>query len=297
MATLYTQSSKNIRNTWLLFTSFFIILIAFGYAFSVVLNRTDILFFAVIFAIFSSLGTYWFSDKLVLSMTNAKEVTRENAREIYNIVENLVITAGLPMPKIYVIDDQAMNAFATGRDQKHSVICFTRGLLERLNKDEIQGVAAHELSHIGNRDMLIGTMAVIMAGVVAMASRFLFQSSFLGGNNRDEKVNPLTLVLAIIFIVLTPLFATLLRLAISRKREFLADSSAALLTRYPEGLASALEKISGDSLILRDASLSVAHLFISNPFKAERVSKLFSTHPPIKERIARLREANQLVTS
>lgn len=291
MPTLYTQSSKNIRNTWFLFTFFFVFIIAFGYAFSVILGKTEILFIAVIFSIFSSIGTYWFSDKLVLSMTNAKEVTRENAREIYNIVENLIITAGLPMPKIYVIDDQAMNAFATGRNPENSVICFTRGLLERLNKEEIRGVTAHELSHIGNRDMLIGTMAVVMAGVVAMATQFFFNSGFLGGD-REEKKNPLILILSIIFIILAPIFATILRLAISRKREFLADSSATLLTRYPEGLASALEKISGDSLVLQNSSPAVAHLFISNPFRENGITKLFSTHPPIEERIARLRETD-----
>lgn len=249
---------------------------------------------AVIVAVFSSVGTYWFSDKMVLSMTGAKEVTRENAREIYNIVENLTIAAGLPTPKIYVINDQAMNAFATGRDPKHSVIAFTRGLLEKLDKEEIRGVAAHELSHIGNRDMLIGTMAVILAGIVAIASRFMFNSMFFGGGSRDDKKdNPVILILSLLLILLAPLFATLLRLAVSRKREFLADSSAALLTRYPEGLASALEKISGDSLVLEKNNRSVAHLFISNPLKGQKVSKLFSTHPPVEERIGKLREADR----
>lgn len=293
MATLYTQSTKNIRNTWILLTSFFVLIIAVGYAFSIVLERPDIIIIAVVFAVFSSVGTYWFSDKMVLSMTGAKEVTRENAREIYNIVENLTITAGLPTPKIYVIDDQAMNAFATGRNPKHSVIAFTRGLLEKLDKEEIRGVAAHELSHIGNRDMLIGTMVVILAGVVAIASRFMFNSMlFGGGDSREKKDNPAILILSFLLIILAPLFATLLRLAVSRKREFLADSSAALLTRYPEGLASALEKISGDSLVLEKNNQSVAHLFISNPLKGQRVSKLFSTHPPARERIAKLREAD-----
>lgn len=293
MATLYTQSTKNIRNTWILLTSFFILIIALGYVFSFVLERTDILFISVIMAVVSSVGTYWFSDKMVLSMTGAKEVTRENAREIYNIVENLTIAAGLPTPKIYVINDQAMNAFATGRDAKHSVIVFTRGLLEKLNKEEVRGVAAHELSHIGNRDMLIGTMAVVLAGVASIASRFMLNSMFSGGNSRDKKENPVILILSLLLVLLAPLFATLLRLAVSRKREFLADSSAALLTRYPEGLASALEKISSEDLVLKKNSRSVAHLFISNPFKGEKVSKLFSTHPPVEERIAKLREADR----
>lgn len=294
MATLYTQSTKNIRNTWILLTSFFILIIAVGYAFSIVLERPDVIIIAVVVAVFSSVGTYWFSDKMVLSMTGAKEVTRENAREIYNIVENLTIAAGLPTPKIYVINDQAMNAFATGRDPKHSVIAFTRGLLERLDKEEIRGVAAHELSHIGNRDMLIGTMAVILAGIVAIASRFMFNSMLFGGGSRDEKKdNPVILILSLLLILLAPLFATLLRLAVSRKREFLADSSAALLTRYPEGLASALEKISSDSLVLEKNNRSVAHLFISNPLKGQKVSKLFSTHPPVEERIGKLREADR----
>ncbi len=293
MATLYTQSTKNIRNTWILLTSFFALIIALGYVFSIVLERPDIIIIAVVVAVFSSVGTYWFSDKMVLSMTGAKEVTRENAQEIYNIVDNLTIAAGLPTPKIYVIDDQAMNAFATGRDPKHSVIAFTRGLLERLDKEEIRGVAAHELSHIGNRDMLIGTMAVVLAGVVAIASRFMFNSMLFGGGSREKKDNPAILILSLLLILVAPLFATLLRLAVSRKREFLADSSAALLTRYPEGLASALEKISGDNLVLEKNNRSVAHLFISNPLKGKKVSKLFSTHPPVEERIAKLREADK----
>ncbi|PID55439.1 zinc metalloprotease HtpX [candidate division KSB3 bacterium] len=284
-ATLYTHQSQNITKTWLLITAFLVLFIAIGYVLSVVFHNSSILIFASLFAIGTSVWSYWFSDKMVLAMTGAKKVSRENLRELYEIVDNLAITAGLPTPKIYVIDDMALNAFATGRDPKHGVIVFTRGLLERLNKEEIRGVAAHELSHIGNRDILIGTVAVIFTSIIAMTSRMLF---FSGGDSRDRG-NGIMMIVGLVLIVLAPLVATILRLAISRKREFLADASGALLTRYPEGLASALEKISADAQPLRSASETTAHLFIANPFKGKSFSKWFMTHPPVEERIARLR--------
>ena len=285
-ATLYTHQSENITKTWLLITAFLGLLIAIGYILSIVFNNGAILVFASIFAVGTSVWSYWFSDKMVLNMTGAKEISRENLKELYEIVDNLAITAGLPTPKIYVIDDMALNAFATGRNPEHGVIVFTRGILEKLNKEEIRGVAAHEMSHIGNRDVLIGTVAVIFTSIIAMASRFMF---FSGGDSRDRG-GALFLILGLVMLILAPLIATVLRLAISRKREFLADASGAMLTRYPEGLASALEKISADARPVQTASDTTAHLFITNPLKGTKnISKLFMTHPPVEERIARLR--------
>lgn len=286
--TLYTHQSENITKTWLLITAFLGLMIGIGYILSVVFDNAAILFFSSIFAVGTSVWSYWFSDKMVLKMTGAKEVSRENLKELYEIVDNLAITAGLPTPKIYVIDDMALNAFATGRNPEHGVVVFTRGILERLDKEEIRGVAAHELAHIGNRDILIGTVAVIFTSIISMISHFMF---FGGGDSRDR--GGIGILIGILLMVLAPLLATVLRLAISRKREFLADASGAMLTRYPEGLASALEKISSDARPVATATDTTAHLFIANPFKGKKLSKFFMTHPPVEERIARLRAADQ----
>lgn len=292
MASLYQQKSQNIVKTWLLMASFGGLLIGIGYILSFVFNNAALFYMSVVFAVGTSIWSYWFSDKAVLSMTGAKEVSRSNLPEVYNIVDNLAITAGLPRPRIFVIDDPALNAFATGRNPEHGVVVFTRGILERLTMEEIRGVAAHELSHIGNRDILIGTVAVIFTSIISMISQMMF---FGGGNNDEEGGgNALTMLIGIGLMVLAPLVATILQLAISRKREFLADASGAMLTRYPEGLASALEKISADPRPVAQSSDTTAHLFISDPRKIVRgISKLFMTHPPVEERIARLRAADQ----
>ncbi len=284
MATLYTQKSNNIIKTWLLMTTFFGFIIVVGFLASVIFNNSLILIGASVFAIGTSIWSYWFSDKAVLKMTNAKEISRENFKELYEIVDNLAITAGLPTPKIYVIDDMALNAFATGRNPEHGVIVFTRGLLDKLTKEEIRGVAAHEMSHIGNRDILIGTIAVIFTSIIAMASRLTFFSG-----DSDNGGGVVGLIFSLLLLFVAPLVATMLRLAVSRKREFLADASGALLTRYPEGLASALEKISADTRPVATASNTTAHLFIANPLKNKNMMKFFMTHPPVEERIARLR--------
>lgn len=288
MATLYTHQSKNITKTWLLMTAFFGLIIAIGFVMSVIFDNGGILIFAALFAIGTSMWSYWFSDKMVLKMTNAKEISRENLKDVYEIVDNLAITAGLPTPRIYVIDDRALNAFATGRNPEHGVIVFTRGLLERLNEEEIRGVAAHEMSHIGNRDILIGTVAVIFTSMIAIASRFMFFS----GGSRDRG-GLIMMIVGLALLIIAPLIATMLKLAISRKREFLADASAVMLTRYPEGLASALEKISTDARPVTTASNTTAHLFITNPLKQKKITKMFMTHPPVEERIARLREMDE----
>lgn len=295
MATLYTEKDGNIRRTWALMAGFLVFVIAIGYAVSWYMDSPVILYVSVVFAIIMNVGSYWFSDKLVLKMTGANPVSREQAPELYNIIENLAITAGLPMPKVYIMNDPVPNAFATGRDPEHSVVAVTSGILQILDKTELEGVLAHELSHIGNRDMLVMTVAVVLAGFVAILADILSRAMFLGGDG--EKKNPIFLILGIVGIILAPIAAQLIQLAISRKREYLADASGALLTRYPEGLASALEKISSHSAPMKRASTATAHLFISNPFGDEKkrslgqkISGLFATHPPAAERIRRLRE-------
>ena len=289
MPTLYTQSDKNTRSTYILMSIFLVFVIAIGWIFSEAMGSSFILWFAVIFSILMSVGSYWYSDKLVLKMSKAKLVEFEDKKELYRLVENLCITAGLPLPKIYIINDTAPNAFATGRDPEHAVVAVTSGLLQKLNRSELEGVIAHELSHIGNRDILLATVVVVLVGTVALLADFFRHSLWFGGGNRDNREGGWIVIVAILLSILAPFFALLIQLAISRKREFLADADAALLTRYPEGLASALQKISGDPEKLEVANRATAHLYIANPFKGKKVSKMFMTHPPIEERIRMLR--------
>lgn len=290
MASLYTQQGKNIRRTWLLMTVFLVLVVAIGYAAGWYLNQPGLIYIAVAFSLLMNVSAYWFSDRVALASTGSKEVDPNEYRELHRIVENLAITAGLPKPRVYVMQEDAPNAFAAGRDPKHAVISVTTGLLQRLDRAELEGVIAHELSHIGNRDILVMTVAVVLAGFIAMlADVFLRMTMFGGGGNRDSKGNALFAVLAIVGIILAPIAAQLIQLAISRRREFLADTSGALLTRYPDGLASALEKISSYGAPMQKASHATAHLFISNPFGAHEAgkfaAKLFATHPPVEERI------------
>ena len=293
--TLYDQHDKNIRLTWVYITLFLVFVIGVGYVFAGAMQSSGILYFAVAFSVCTSIASYWFSDRIVLSMSGAKELTFESHKEVYRLVENLAITAGLPIPKIYFIEDTALNAFATGRNPEHGVICLTTGIMDRLDKTELEGVIAHELSHIGNRDTLISTVVVILVGFVALLADWFRHWAWFGGNRDSENRGQLQVILmvaAIILSILAPLAALLIQLAISRKREFLADASGALLTRYPDGLASALQKISGDTEPLEAANRATAHLYIANPFKGKDVAKLFMTHPPIEERIAALRGMN-----
>ncbi len=295
--TIYNQADKNTRLTYLYISLFLIFIILVGYVFSGAMHNSAILYFAVIFSVAMSFISYWWSDKIVLAMSHAKPVTHENAREIYHLVENLCITAGLPVPKIYIIEDSSPNAFATGRDPKHGVICLTTGIINKLEKSELEGVIAHELSHIGNRDILLSTVIVVMVGFVTLLADWFRNWTFWGGRRRSDdneggQLQLILMIIAIILSILAPIAAVLMQLAISRKREFLADADGALLTRYPEGLASALEKISADPKPLAEANRATAHLFIANPFRGKEVSKLFMTHPPIEERVKALRGMN-----
>lgn len=298
MATLYTQAEANTRKTILLITGFCVLLIGFGWLFSYLLDSYVILVIAVILAIGQSFSSYWYSDKIVLSTVKAKPIKKEDNPELYRLVENLCITAGLPMPKIYILNEAQPNAFATGRDKDHAVVVVTQGLLDKLERAELEGVIAHELSHIGNKDILLGTVVVILVGIIAILSDSFLRISFWGGGRRDsrDEGGALMMVLGIFAAILAPLAAVLIQLAISRKREFLADATGALLTRYPEGLARALKKISSDQTPLKVANNSTAHLFIASPFRGKQsknwFTKLFSTHPPIEERVKALMEIN-----
>lgn len=271
------------------------LVIAICYGISWYLMDPTILYIGAIFALLTSVGSYWYSDKVVLRMTNARPVSREEVPELYNIVENLSITAGLPMPRVFIVEDPSPNAFATGRDPEHAVVATTTGLLQILDRTELEGVMAHELAHVGNRDMLVMTVAVVLAGFIAIVADFFSRTMFYGGNNNRDR-HPAFLIVGIIGIILAPIAAKMIQMTISRKREYLADATGALLTRYPEGLASALEKISSHSIPMRKASHATAHLFISDPFQTEergiikKISGLFHTHPPVADRIQKLRD-------
>lgn len=276
---------------------FVLVIVGIGWSFSYIYGDQSILYFAVFFSIGMNVLSYWYSDKIVLGMSGARPVSREEHRELWNITENLSITAGLPMPKLYIINDASPNAFATGRDKEHAAMAVTSGLLAILDRTELEGVIAHELSHIGNRDILLQTIVVVLVGFVTLLSDFFLRMTFFGsrrGNDdRDNRAQMIMVLLGIALAILSPIIATVIQLAISRKREFLADASGALLTRYPEGLASALEKISKSPHELHRANHATAHLYIANPFKGRHtagfMAKLFMTHPPVAERIAVLR--------
>ncbi len=298
--TIYTNKSSNIRKTWLLFSLFLIIVIGIGWAFSRIYGNPSILYFAVIFSVLMNVIAYWYSDKIVLKMAKAIPVEKKDNPELYNIVENLTITAGLPMPKIYLIREAQPNAFATGRDPKHAVVAITEGLLEKLDRSELEGVLAHELSHIGNRDMLLSTVIVVLVGFISILSDMFLRSTMFGGfRSRDNRegggqAQMILMLIGVVLAILAPIAAMLIQLAISRKREFLADASGVLLTRYPEGLVLALEKISKDPTPMRAANNTTAHLWLDDPFRGKKktswLRKLFMTHPPIEERIKALRQ-------
>ena len=300
MTTLYSNQESNVRKTWFMMTGFLLLVILIGFVLSFLYSSPTFLYVAIGISLLMNVGAYWFSDSLVLSMANARPVeSKDEFPDLWNTLENLCITAGLPMPKLYVINDPAPNAFATGRNKDNAVVAVTTGLLPLLSKSELEGVLAHELAHIGNRDMLLQTVVVVFAGVISIVADIALRASFFGGDS-GEKKNPIFFILGIVAIILAPIAATIIRLAISREREFLAYATSALITRYPEGLASALEKISNFHQPMKVQQAAIAHLFISDPSgvndekelrEGEKISwlaKMFMTHPPVQERIEKL---------
>lgn len=291
MATLYTQQSKNIQKTWLLVGVFLAIVMGIGYFLSMYYNNPSILVIAFIFSLVMNIASFWFSDKIALASARAVPADEKEYMELHRIVENLAITAGLPKPRLYIIPDMAPNAFATGRDKEHAAVAVTVGLLQILDRSELEGVIAHELSHIGNRDILLQSVVVVLVGFLSLLSHMFTRSLiFRGGGDDDRKGGGILAIVGIALLILSPIIAQLIQLAISRKREFLADASGALLTRYPEGLASALQKISNAGMVMKTANDATAHLYISNPFgpALNGLHKLFMTHPPVEERVAAL---------
>jgi len=303
---MYEQIASNRAKTVFIIIGFIAFITAVGFAVGYYVDYRyginssySILFmvFALILAIIMSFSSYYYSDKIVLGLTRARPISREENPQIYYMVEGLSIAAGLPMPRIYMIEDEGMNAFTTGRNPQNSVIVFTRGLLDNLDDEELKGVISHELSHVKNYDILLGTIVVILVGMITIISNIILRSFIFGGRGRRSDrssgggiLTLIFLIVGIALLILSPIIATLIRLAISRNREFLADSTGALVSRYPAGLANALKKISKHSEV-RTASSATAHLFIANPFGSKSkvmFSNLFNTHPPTEERIRRL---------
>ena len=285
---MYSSISQNKRNTVIIFSLFIAIISGIGLYFSYVYDDLIIFIFTLIFAIFYVLFQYKISTAITLKMNGAEPISKKDAPEFYSIVESLSITAGLPMSKLYIINDSSMNAFAAGTNPENSVICATTGLLENMDKVEIEGVMAHEISHIKNYDIRVSMAAVALTAVIGFLSDIVLRFIFLNDNDEDSK-NPIALVLGLFFVLISPLLATITRLAISRQREFLADATAVSLTRYPDGLISALEKLKNNKPLERQNS-TTASLFISNPMKQGFFQRLFSTHPPLDDRIKRLKE-------
>ncbi len=298
MATLYTLESKNVHRTWALMAFFFAIVIAIGFAFDRVYDVPGVLYFAIIFSIAMNFFAYWYSDKIVIALAGAKPATREEYFNFYTVTENLCIAAGLPMPKLYVMEDPVPNAFATGRNKEHAVVAATTGLLAMMDRAELEGVVAHELSHIGNRDILLSTIAVVLVGFISLLSNLFLRMSAFGGRRDDREggggLQGIIVMAGFVLAILAPFAATLTQLAISRRREYLADACGALLTRYPEGLAKALEKIEAHEAPMRTTNNAIAHIYLNDPYGSKRKRSWLNflmTHPPIEERIALLRKA------
>ncbi len=294
---IHSQIQGNIAKTYVIMSVFVVFVVLVSYILGVSLGYgTSWMWIAVLFSVISSFASYYWGDTMVLAMSGAKPANRKQHFDFFTVAENLAIAAGLPKPKLYVIDDTAMNAFATGRDPSHAVICATTGILSKLERRELEGVIAHELSHVKNFDTRLMAVVAVLVGTVAFLADMFMRSLWWGGHrDRDEDrgTGQIMLVVGIALAIVTPIIATLIQLSISRKREFLADASGADLTRYPEGLARALEKLSNDKEVLEAATNATAHLYITNPFNGKQFaawfSGLFNTHPPIAERVKVLR--------
>ena len=276
---------------------FLAVALGVGWFVSYYYESPAIFYLAIILALGMNFFSYWHADSVALRLSRAVPLERADQPELFRLVENLAITAGLPMPRLYLVNDPAPNAFATGRDKEHAAVAVTTGLLGMMDKNELQGVLAHELSHIGNRDILLSTVVVVLVGFIAILANVFTRSLWWGGgrnrnNNREGEAGTLIMIVGLVLVVLSPIIATLIQLAISRRRESLADADGALLTRYPEGLASALEKIEHYEKPMQTANNATAHLWIANPFGpagARGLARLFLTHPPTAERVAALR--------
>ncbi len=291
---MYSQITANKRKTWFLIVIFTIVIVGLGWVFGEYTDTGNIgLIAAVVLATGMNLIGYFHGDKVALATAGAKPIQKVDNPRLYRMVENLAITAGLQTPKVYLINDPAGNAFATGRDPQHASIAVTTGLMNMLDDQELQGVLSHELSHIKNYDIRVMTIVIVLVGVILLLSDMLMRSMFWGGRDSNNKGAGILLLIGLVLAILSPLFAELIKLAVSRSREYLADADGALLTRYPEGLARALEKIAGQDQPLKRANHATAHLFLANPFDPHVTKKfehLFSTHPPIEERIKKLRQ-------
>ena len=290
---MYSQIDSNKRKTWILIFIFLLFITGVGYAFGVYMGEPIVgLMFAGIIGLIMTLFSLFKGDKVALATAGAKPITKRDNAYVYNMVENLAITAGLPMPKVYIIDDPAINAFATGRDPKHASVAVTTGAIDALENEELEGVMAHEMSHIQNYDIRIMTIVIVLVGLIALISDVMIRMQIYGGRRRNRNGGGWLIIVGLVLAILSPIIANIIKLAISRKREYLADASGALLTRYPEGLARALEKIAKQNQPMRRANNATAHLFLSSPFGSVRkgLSKLFATHPPIEDRIKILRK-------
>jgi heat shock protein HtpX len=294
MPTIYTHIASNKRRSWILLIITFIVLIGIGYAIDQLEGGGAYfwIIIAFIYALISAMVGYYSGDKIALWTSGAVPITKEQNPYVIRMVENLAITSGLPMPKVFIIPDEDINAFATGRDPQHASLAVTQGAIQKLENEELEGVIAHELSHIGNYDIRYMTLIIVLVGTIMMLSDIFWRTRFIGGrrsSNDSGNAGGILMLIGLILLILSPLIAQLIRLAVSRKREYLADASGALLTRYPEGLARALEKIRDQGARIERATKSTAHLYIANPMGGG-LSKLFSTHPPIDKRIAILRQ-------
>jgi heat shock protein HtpX len=285
---MYSSIVKNKRNTVVIFTAFIAIISAIGFFFSYVSGDSSIFLWSLIGSLLYAGVEYFFASKIVLSMAGAQEISRSQAPEFYAAVDSLSVTAGIPMPKVYIVDDPSLNAFAAGNSPQNAVVCATTGLLNTMDKAELEGVVAHEISHIKNYDIRVSMAAIALTAAIGflvdVAWRVIFRSK-----DNDNK-NPIVVLIGVVLVALSPILAAIIRMAISREREYLADASAVMLTRYPEGLISALEKLKSNSIPLQRESKTIAHLYISNPLKSGIINNLFATHPPLEKRIARLRE-------
>lgn len=290
---MYSEISSNKRKTWFLIAIFTVVIVALGFAFGETYGDPyGGIIMASVFATVMSLTGYFQGDAIALASAGARRIEKKDSPLVWNAVENLSIASGMPMPAVYLIDDPSANAFATGRDPEHASVAVTTGLVSMMTKAELEAVLAHEMSHVRNYDVRVMTIVVVLVGIVLLLSDWMLRGMFHRRGDNDNGGAGIMLVVGIALAILSPIFAQLIKMAVSRQREYLADASAALLTRHPDGLASALEKIAAADLPLRKANHATAHLFLANPFDphvTRKFEQLFSTHPPIEERIARLR--------